>query len=145
MRKALVCLNFCGCKAVWHKLKNTLKTTKMRFLPVSELMSDSLTATKVETNQRPSYQSILLTQGPFHEKILRIGGSGKWGFLRQPFWIFKSAILIFFFFASSHWKMQLIYMRYHFFLHYGWFFQNRGKEAVRTFMHTIVRIYYTQR
>ena len=29
-------------------------------------------------------------------------------------------------------------MRYHFFLHYGWFFQNFGKEAVRTFMHTTV-------
>jgi len=29
-------------------------------------------------------------------------------------------------------------MRYHFFLHYGWFFQNPGKEAVRTFMHTTV-------
>ena len=29
-------------------------------------------------------------------------------------------------------------MRYYFFLHYGWFFQNLGKEAVRTFMHTTV-------
>ena len=29
-------------------------------------------------------------------------------------------------------------MRYHFFLHYGWFFQNLRKEAVRTFMHTTV-------
>ena len=29
-------------------------------------------------------------------------------------------------------------MRYHFFLHYGWFFKNLGKEAVRTFMHTTV-------
>ena len=29
-------------------------------------------------------------------------------------------------------------MRYHFFLHYGWFFQNLGKETVRTFMHTTV-------
>ena len=32
-------------------------------------------------------------------------------------------------------------MRYHFFLHYGWFFQNLGKEAIRTFMHTTVYIY----
>ena len=31
-------------------------------------------------------------------------------------------------------------MRYHFFLHYGWVFQNLGKEAVRTFMHTTVRM-----
>ena len=29
-------------------------------------------------------------------------------------------------------------MRYHFFLHYGWFFQNLGKEAVWTNMHTSV-------
>ena len=34
-------------------------------------------------------------------------------------------------------------MRYHFFLHYGWFFQNLGKEAVRTFMHTtVLHIYF---
>ena len=31
-------------------------------------------------------------------------------------------------------------MRYHFFLHYGWFFQNLGKEAVRTFMHPTVLV-----
>ena len=30
-------------------------------------------------------------------------------------------------------------MRYHFFLHYGWFFQNLGKEGQRTFMHTTVK------
>ena len=29
-------------------------------------------------------------------------------------------------------------MRYHFFLHYGCFFQNLGKEGRRTFMHTTV-------
>ena len=29
-------------------------------------------------------------------------------------------------------------MRHYFFLHYGWFFQNIGKEAVRTFTHTTV-------
>ena len=34
--------------------------------------------------------------------------------------------------------MQPISMRDHFFLHYGWFFQNLRKEAVRTFMHTTV-------
>ena len=27
-----------------------------------------------------------------------------------------------------------------FFLHYGWFFQNLGKEAVQTFMHMTVRV-----
>ena len=73
----------------------------------------------------------------FHEKILRIGGAGKCvffeatilNFLSQPFW---------FFFASSQWKTQPVNMRYHFFLHYGWFFQNLGKEGRRTFMHTTV-------
>ena len=45
-----------------------------------------------------------------------------------------------FFFASFHWKMQPISMRDHFFLHYGWFFQNLRKEAVRTFMHTTVSL-----
>ena len=29
-------------------------------------------------------------------------------------------------------------MRYHLFLHYGWFLQNLGKETVRTNMHTTV-------
>ena len=75
----------------------------------------------------------------FHEKILRIGGAGKWdffeaailNFLSRPFWIF---------FASYQWKTQPIYMRYHFFQHYGWFFQNLGKELWRTFMHTTVTL-----
>ena len=78
----------------------------------------------------------------FHEKILRIGGAGKWGFfeaailnfLSRPFW---------FFFASYQWKTQPIYMRYHFLLHYGWFFQNLGKKKpVRTFMHTNVSLLF---
>ena len=65
-------------------------------------MSDSLTTTQVEPNQCPSHQSILLSTNPrtnlwkFHEKILRIGWAGKWGFfeaailnfLSRPFWIF---------------------------------------------------------
>ena len=63
----------------------------------------------------------------FHEKILRIGRAGKWGF-------YESAILNFLF-ASFQ---QPIHMRYHLFLHYGWFFQNFGKEAVGTFMQTTV-------
>ena len=29
-------------------------------------------------------------------------------------------------------------MRYHFFLHYGWFLQNLGKDFIRTNMHTTV-------
>ena len=67
MRRALVWLNLYSCEAVQQKLKNTLKTPKMHFLPVFELMSDSLTATKVETNQCPSHQSIILTQGPIQQ------------------------------------------------------------------------------
>ena len=30
------------------------------------------------------------------------------------------------------------HMRYHFFLHYGWFLQNLGKDFIRTNMHTTV-------
>ena len=104
-------------------------------------MLASFTATWVEQNQCPLHQSILLTQGPIHEifmkKYWELAELENEVFLRWPFWIFRSAILNFFF-ASSHWKMQTFYMRYHFFLHYGWFFQNLGQEAVRTFMHTTV-------
>ena len=42
MQRALVWLNLYGCEAVRHKLKNSLKTRRMYFLPVFELMSDSL-------------------------------------------------------------------------------------------------------
>ena len=37
-------------------------------------------------------------------------------------------------------KTKGFHMRYHLFLHYGWFLQNLGKEAVRTNMHTTVPI-----
>ena len=74
-----------------------------------------------------------------HKKILRIGVAGKWGFLCRPFWIFWVSHFDFFF-ASYLWKIQPFYMRYHFFLHCGWFFQNLGKEAVQTFMHTTVHM-----
>ena len=30
--------------------------------------------------------------------------------------------------------------RYHFFLHYGWFLQNLGKNFIRTNMHTTVKL-----
>ena len=76
----------------------------------------------------------------FHKKILIYGWAGKWGFLSRPFWIFWGGHFEFFF-ASSLWKKQPIHIRYHLFLHYGWFFQNLGKEAVRTFMHTTVPTY----
>ena len=75
-----------------------------------------------------------LEDTPFHKKILRIGRAGKKVF-------FESAILNFFFKKKKmcHIK-QPIHMRYNFFLHYGWFLQNLGKEAVRTNMHTNVFI-----
>ena len=43
MQRALVWLNLYGRGAVRHKLKNSLKTQKMHFLPVFELMLDNLT------------------------------------------------------------------------------------------------------
>ena len=72
MRRALIWLNPYGHGAVRHKLKNCLKTQKMHFLPVFELMSDSLTAIWVEPNQCPSHHSILRTQGPIHEILAEI-------------------------------------------------------------------------
>ena len=70
-------------QSIW--LWGCLITPKMHFLPVFELMSDSLTDTKVETNQCPLHQSILLTQGPIHENF---------EFLSWPFWIFSLLHLI---------------------------------------------------
>ena len=104
-------LNLNGCQAVQQKLKNSLKTPKMHFLPVFELMSDSLTTIKVEPHQCPSHQSFLLTQGPIHEifsKISRIGDFEKHCF-------FESAILnlffefIYLFFAFFPWKQVKVY------------------------------------
>ena len=103
------------------------------FLAISELMSDSLTTTQVKPNQCPSHQSILLTQTnpwKFHEKILRIGGAGKWG-------LFEAAILILFLLHISEKPSPFIWGII-FFLHYERFFQNLGKEGWRTFMHTTV-------
>ena len=86
-----------------------LKTPKMDFLPVFELMSDSLTATKVETNQCPSHQSILLTQGPIHEifmkKYWELTKPWKWllfSFLVFGFWLLGCSKK--FFFGFSVWK-----------------------------------------
>ena len=31
-----------------------------------------------------------------------------------------------------------VHMRYHFFLHYGWFLQNLGKDFIPSIMHTTV-------
>ena len=70
----------------------------------------------------------------FHEKILRIGGAGKWGFfeaailnfLSRPFWIFFCFITV---------KNPALLYDVSFFSALWMVF---GKEAVRTFMHTTV-------
>ena len=53
----------------------------MHFLPVLELMFDSLTTIQVEPHQCPSHQSILHIQGPIPE-ILRIGEALKMTFVQ---------------------------------------------------------------
>ena len=84
--KELMWLNLYGRESVRHRLKNNLKTQKRHFLPVIELMLDSLTTIKVEPHQCPMHQ-------PIHEiftKILRIGDFEELIF-------FQSGILNFFF------------------------------------------------
>ena len=82
----------------------------------------------------------------FHEKILRIGRPGKWGFY-PFFWVghfefFFSRIfffkIFFFFLLHLNEKTKGFHMRYHLFLQYGWFLQNLGKDFIPTNMHTTV-------
>ena len=51
-------------------------------------------------------------------------------FLNRPFGIF--------FWLHLNENKQPVHMRYHLFLHYGWFHQNLGKDFIRTNMHTTV-------
>ena len=55
----------------------------------------------------------------FHKKHWELAELENEGFLSRPFWIF---------FASFQWKRQPVHIRYHFFLHYGWFLQILGKR-----------------
>ena len=75
--------------------KNSLKTPKMHFLPVFELMSDSLITIQVEPHQCPLHQSILHIQGPilkiFTKKKLRIGEALKMTFVQ--FLVFSFLII----------------------------------------------------
>ena len=49
------------------------------------------------------------------------------------YWVFQNILI----FPNEN---QLgFHMRYHLFLHYGWFLQNLGKDFIRTNMHTTVR------
>ena len=95
MRRALVWLHIYGRENVWNKPQNSLKTQKQHFLPVGQPHDHISWATPMpfasinSTNPRTNPWN-------FHEKILRIGGAGKWGFfeaailnfLSRPFWIF---------------------------------------------------------
>ena len=56
-------LNLCGSEAFRHKLKNGLKTPKMHFLPVFELMLDILTTIQVEPHQCPCINTEYSTNG----------------------------------------------------------------------------------
>jgi hypothetical protein len=85
-------LNLCGHQAIRHKLKKGVKTLKMHFYPVFELMSDSLKTIKVEAHQCPSCQFILLIQVPiseiFRKKYWEFGELKISVFLSRPFWSF---------------------------------------------------------
>ena len=75
----------------------------------------------------------------FHEIILCIGGAGKWG-------VFESAILNLFFqkffvLFYLNGNKKPVHMRYHSFLHWGWFLQNLGKDFIWTNMHTTVKCF----
>ena len=91
-------LNLYGREAVRHRLKIGLKTQKMHFLYVFELMSDNIMAIQVEPRQCPLHQSILLIQGLMHEifgkKILRIGGFEKPNFSIGHFHFFSKTIFL---------------------------------------------------
>ena len=112
MRRALIWLNLCGREAVRHKLKNRPKMHFFCFLAIFELISDSLTAISVEQNQCPSHQSILLTQGPIHEILMKIAQLLE---VVEKLSFFESAILNFFFrkknffFASIFFKLVIVY------------------------------------
>ena len=112
----------------------------MHFLPVFELMSDSLTTIWVEPLQCPSHQSILLTQEPIHEiftkKYWELAELENDLFFRRPFWIFFSEKKKNFLYLIK--KTKGFHMRYHFFRYYWWFLQNLRKNIIRTNMHTTV-------
>jgi hypothetical protein len=103
----------------------------MLFLPVLELMLGRLTTIQVMPHQCPSHQSILRTQGTIHKISWK--SNENWRSWKMRF--FEAAILNYFFQKKKKNCVISNHMRYHFFLHYGWFLQNLGKEAVRTNMH----------
>ena len=129
-----------GCLFSLRWSKKNQNGRLMHFLPVFELMLDSLTTIEVEPNQCPSHQLILLTQGPIHEffmkKYWELEELENEFFLSWPFWIIffqKNFSLL-----HLNENKQPFHMWYHLFLHYGWFLQNLGKDFIRTNMHTTV-------
>ena len=100
--------HWCGSTYLVVRLSNkSSKTQKMHFLPVFELMSDSLTTIYIEPHQCPSHQSILLAQAPIHKifmkKYWKLAELENVFFLSRPFFFFfllqKKD-----FFGSSLWK-----------------------------------------
>ena len=125
-------------KFSWKNIENW-QSWKMRFFESAILNSFFLKKNVFASSQLKSVNIYSITRifRNFDEKILRIGGAGKWGFLSRPFWISKWPTQNFFLLLLNKNK-QLLHMRYHLFLKYGWFSQNLGKEAVWTNMHTTV-------
>jgi hypothetical protein len=131
MQRASMWLNLCGRKAVRHLLKKGVKTQKRHFYPFFYLtwQPDShidwvtlMPFTSINsTNPRTNLWN-------FREKILRIGGAGKLLFFEFGFWLLGFEFFFFFFF--SQWKSACLNMRYHLFLHYGWFLQKLGKDFI---------------
>ena len=79
-----------GKSSAWKTQWKWPKNTKNAFLPVFELMSDSLMAIYVELHQCPLNQSILLTKGPIHEiftkKYWDLAEMKNKLFFSRPFW-----------------------------------------------------------
>ena len=141
MWRKLVWLNLYGCETVWHKLKNRQKMHFWCFWGVFELMSDSLTATKVETNQCPSHQSILLTQGPIHEifmkKYWELTKPWKWllfSFLVFGYWVVQKKFFLVFLYERNQGGSYEVA-----FIPAPWMVSSESlKGCIRTNMHTTV-------
>ena len=77
MPNALTWLNLYGCEAVRHKHKNSLKTSKMHFLQVFELMSGSLRLSHINPLRINQFYTSKDQSQKFSQKILRIGEALK--------------------------------------------------------------------
>ena len=135
MWRALVWLDIYSCEAVQHKLQNRKKWVFCVlgcFWAYVRQPHDHISRATPMPFSSTNSSNPRTNPWKFHEKISRRSWKTIF-FLVGHFEFFVLAILIFF--ASSQRKKQPIHMRYHLFLHSGWFFQNLGIETVRTFMH----------